>query len=247
MAFPRLHGVGVFLGTSMRVQLHDPLAIATSAIVEAILLIFVWILAPALLPFALIGALVYSAFLIGQHVLNEAAYIRIDHKINELYLASPLSPEAYFVGLAGGILTAYLPTIVALLVLVEIVAPLSLAAWGALVLVLLATWAFSASLAYVISTLFKDMKAIWPYASILTNVLGVVPPVFYPLSLWPPEWQAVALVLPTSSAAALVEAAAGLQSLDPGAFLLAAGSLGVEAAAAFLFGIWWAHRSAREV
>src|SRR3990172_3949759 len=110
MAFARRwSGTGVFLGTSMRVQLHDPLAIVSSALVEAILIVFVWVLAPKYLAFALFGSLVYSLFLIGQHVINEAAYIRIEHKINELYHASPLSPEAYFFGMAGGNGSAYLP------------------------------------------------------------------------------------------------------------------------------------------
>src|SRR5207249_168398 len=72
----------------------------------------------------LVGALVYSMFLIGQRVLNEAAYIRIDHKLNELYHASPLSPESYFVGLAGGMLVAYLPPSLVLLGILQILHPL---------------------------------------------------------------------------------------------------------------------------
>src|SRR5439155_149653 len=103
MAF-RLHwaGSGVFLATEVRVQLHEWLAILTGTLTPGALIVFVAILAPELLPVTLVGALVYSMFLIGQRVLNEAAYVRIDHKLNELYHASPLSPEGYFVGIRGG-------------------------------------------------------------------------------------------------------------------------------------------------
>src|SRR5947207_13263848 len=105
MAFRlRWAGSGVFLATEIRVQLHEWLAILTGTLTPGALIVFVAILAPELLPVTLVGALVYSMFLIGQRVLNEAAYIRIDHKLNELYHASPLSPESYFVGLAGGML-----------------------------------------------------------------------------------------------------------------------------------------------
>ncbi|HYU07007.1 MAG TPA: hypothetical protein VEM77_07515, partial [Thermoplasmata archaeon] len=90
-------GSGMFLATEIRVQLHEWLAIVTGTLTPGALLVFVAILARDLLPITVIGALVYSMFLIGQRVLNEAAYIRIDHKLNELYHASPLSPEAYFV------------------------------------------------------------------------------------------------------------------------------------------------------
>src|SRR5437867_8837140 len=102
MAFGlRWGGTGVFLATEIRVQFHEWLAIVTGTLTPGALLIFVAVLAPDLIAVTLIGSLVYSMFLIGQRVLNEAAYIRIDHKLNELYHASPLSPEAYFVGIAG--------------------------------------------------------------------------------------------------------------------------------------------------
>src|SRR5688572_33400207 len=102
MAFGlRWSGSGVFLATEIRVQLHEWLAILTGTLTPGALLVFVWVLARDLLPITLVGSLVYSVFLIGQRVLNEAAYIRIDHKLNELYHASPLSPEGYFVGIAG--------------------------------------------------------------------------------------------------------------------------------------------------
>lgn len=239
-------GTRVFAATEARVQLHDPLAVATSALVEGILIVFVWVLARDLLPYALFGSLVYSVFLIGQIVLSEAAYIRIEHHINELYHASPLSPEAYFLGLSSGILLAFLPTTFGLFVLLEIVHPLTLPAFGSLLLILLAVWAFSSSLAYVISTLFKEMKALWSYGSLITNLLGVVPPVFYPLALWPSEWRGLAMLIPTSAGAALAEAAAGLQPLTADLVLLGAASLALEAAAMFLFAVWWSHRSARE-
>jgi len=247
MAFiPRWRGTGVFLGTELRMVLHDPLAIASSALVEGILLVFVWVLARDLLPFALLGSLVYSLFLIGQFILSEAAYIRIDHRLNEMYHASPLSPEAYFLGMASGLAVGFLPTTLVLFALTLVLVPTSLAGLGAVLLVLLAVWTISASMAYTISTLFKDMKAIWPWASLIANVLGVVPPVFYPLALWPAEWRALALVLPTSAGAALAGAAVGLQPLAAGELLLAGAALGLQAAGSFAFATWWARRSARE-
>jgi len=247
MAFVRRwKGTGVFLGTELRMTLHDPLAIASSALVEGILLVFVWVLARDLLPFALLGSLVYSLFLIGQYVLSEAAYIRIDHRLNEMYHASPLSPEAYFLGMASGIGIGYIPTTLALFVLALVVVPMTAAGFVAILGVLLAVWTISASIAYTISTLFKDMKAIWPWASLIANVLGVVPPVFYPLDRWPVEWRSLALVLPTSGGAALAEAAAGILPLAQDEVVLAATALGLEALVAFAFTVWWSHRSARE-
>ncbi|OGS51462.1 MAG: hypothetical protein A3K65_06585, partial [Euryarchaeota archaeon RBG_16_68_12] len=226
MAFAdRFAGTGVFLATEVRVQFHEWPAIAMGTMVQAILLVFIAVLNPSLLPIALVGSLAYSMFLIGQRVLNEAAYVRIDHKLNELYHASPLSPEAYFLGMSSGMLVAYLPPALLLFAILEVVHPLGLGALGVLVLVLLAVWAFSSTLGYVISTLFKDMRTIWPYSSLLTNLFGIVPPVFYPLHFVPAVLQPIVLAMPTSSAAALVNWAEGIEPLAGWQVALAAGSL----------------------
>jgi len=247
MAFGlRWSGSGVFLATEIRVQLHEWLAIVTGTLTPGALIVFVAILAADLLPITLIGALVYSMFLIGQRVLNEAAYIRIDHKLNELYHASPLSPEGYFVGIAGGMLIAYLPPSLVVLGILELIHPLGPIAVLSLAVCLLAVWAVSSTIGYVVSTLFKDMKTIWPYSALLTNLFGILPPVFYPLGRVPIEWRSLVLVVPTSAAAAIVNAAAGLESIAPGEAVTAAIALAVEAAVLFGFGIFWARRTARE-
>ncbi|HKW43502.1 MAG TPA: hypothetical protein VJP06_04865 [Thermoplasmata archaeon] len=247
MAFGlRWAGSGVFLATEIRVQFHEWPAILTGTLTPGALLIFVAVLAPDLLAVTLVGALVYSMFLIGQRVLNEAAYIRIDHKLNELYHASPLSPEGYFVGIAGGMLVAYLPPSLVVLGVLEVLHPLGIVALLVLIGCLLAVWAASATIGYVVSTLFKDMKAIWPYSALLTNLFGILPPVFYPLRLVPPEWKSVVLLLPTSAAAVVVDAVAGIEPAPASTTIIAALALVVEAVVLFAFGIYWARRTARE-
>ena len=238
-----------FMATETRVQFHEWLAIGTGSLVQAALLVFVWVLDRNLLAYTVIGAMAYSVFLIGQRVLNEAAYIRIDHKLNELYHASPMSPESYFLGMSLGILVAYTPPLVVLFAILEILRPMNLAGIVVLVLGLLALWAFSASLGYYISTLFTDMKTIWPYSSLLTNLFGIVPPVFFPLTVLTDHasWAWVpALLVPTSSTTALVQATAGMESLSSTQYLVAGLSLAAEAAVFLLFGLYCALRSARE-
>lgn len=239
-------GLSAFLWTEVLVQAHEELAMATSMLVQAVLLVFVWILAPGLIGVALVGAIIYSTFTMGQRVLNEAAYVRIDHKANDLYLAGPMSPEAYFFGMASGILLVYLPPVVLLGVLAAVVVPFSVTT-GLLVLVLSATvWLFSASVGYVFSSFFRDNRAIWAYSSLFFNVFGVLPPVFYPFQLFPAALHPVALLMPPSAAAALVQAALGVTTLAPSEVALAVGGLIVETVAVFLFAIYWARRTVRE-
>src|SRR5438034_878816 len=111
---------------------------------------------------------------------------------------------------------------------------------------LLAVWAVSSTIGYVVSTLFKDMKTIWPYSALLTNLFGILPPVFYPLSKVPIEWRSLVLIVPTSAAAILVNAAAGLEPVTRQEGTVAAVALAAEAVILFVFGIYWARRMARE-
>ncbi len=246
VARSRWAGTGAFALTEFRVQVHEGLAIVTSMIVQVVLLPFVTILDRAILPYALVGALLYSIFQLGQRLQNEAAYIRIDHKLTELYHASPLTAEGYFVGMSAGVMLAYLPPVVVLLVVLELLSPLGALAAATLAAVGVALWVFTSSMGYVVSTLFKENRAIWPYASLITNFFGVLPPVFYPLFFLPAGLRAVALVVPTSSAVALVEGAQGLLGLSALQVLLGAGTLALESGAMFLFALYWARRSARE-
>ena len=219
---------------------------ATSMVVQVVLLVFVWILNPGLIGVALIGSVVFSAFALGQRVLNEAAYVRIDHKANDLYLAGPLSPEAYFLGMSTGILVVYLSPVILLGILAVSVVHFSIAI-GLLLLGLCAVvWLTAASIGYVFSTFFRDNRAIWAYASLFFNIFGVLPPVFYPFDKFPEALRPVALLMPPSAAAAIVQHAIGATSLAPGQLTLAVVGLVVEAVGVFVFTIYWARRTVRE-
>lgn len=239
-------GLSAFFATELRVQLHESTAILTSMIVQGVLLVFVAILAPKLLDVALVGAIVFSMFQLGQRVQNEAAFVRIDHKLNELYLASSLTPEAYFLGMAFGVLLAYIGPVAILVVVTEWwvhLTPLTAAVlFGGAV----GVWLFSVSIGYVISTLFRDMRTIWPYASLFYNVFGVLPPVFYPIGLFPSALRPVALLIPPSAAAGLVQTTLVPGTLSSGEVLLASVGLAVEGLLSFLFAVYWARRTVRE-
>lgn len=238
-------GTAAFFRTEVLVQGHEQLAMLTSMVVPGIILVFVEILNPALIGVALVGSIIFSTFTMGQRVLNEAAYLRIDHKANDLYLAGPMTPEAYFVGMSAGIMVVYLAPTVFLGVLAVLVVPLSFAT-GLLLLVLAAVvWLFAASTGYVFSTFFRDNRAIWAYSSLFFNIFGVLVPVFYPLGLFPSALRPIVLLMPPSAAAALIQATIGAATLAPGQALLAAAGLGVETLLAFLFAIYWARRTVR--
>ena len=247
MAAPTaFRGLGAFSYTEFYVQAHEYLSIATSLIVQVVLLIFVKILAPSLLGVALLGAIVFSVFSLGQRVQNEAAFIRIDHKLNELYLASPLTPEAYFFGMSIGILAAYTLPIVLLLAVTYALVGISASTGLTLLLVGGAVWLVTSSIGYIVSTLFRDMRTIWPYASLFYNLFGVLPPVFYPIGFLSGGLRTAALLIPSSAATSLLQWSVHPAVLNPSELFLGAGALAVETIGLFLFAIYWSRRTVRE-
>jgi len=239
-------GLRAFLWTEALVQAHEELAMATSMVVQGVLLVFVWILNPALIGVALLGAVIFSMFTMGQRVLNEAAYIRIDHKANELYLAGPLTAEGYFLGLSSGILLVYVGPVIAVGILADLVVHLTALELGVLVLLAGVVWVCAASIGYTLSTAFRDNRAIWAYSSLFFNVFGVLPPVFYPLDLFPSALRPIVLLMPPSAAASILQTMIGAAHPTPGQLDLAVVGLAVEVVALFLFAVLWARRTARE-
>jgi ABC-2 type transport system permease protein len=238
-------GLVAFSMTELRVQLHESTSIVTSLIVQVVLLLFVAILARDLLPVALFGGILFSMFALGQRVQNEAAFVRIDHKLNELYLAGPLTPEAYFLGMSLGVLGAYLAPIAILVAVTVVVVGMSATTALVLLLASASVWLFASSFGYFVSTLFRDMRTIWPYASIFYNLFGVLPPVFYPLGFWPAPLVPVALALPPSAAAALVQWTIGWAALTPAEVVFASAALALEGVGTFVFAVYWSRRTVR--
>jgi ABC-2 type transport system permease protein len=243
---PNFRGLSAFFSTELRVQYHEGLAIVTSVTVQVVLLVFVRILAVQLWGVALFGAIVFSFFGLGQRVLNEAAYVRVDHRLNQLYLASPLTPDSYFFGMSAGVLVAYLPPILILAGVAAATVSAPAITWVVLPLAILAVWLFSASFGYVLSTVFQDMRAIWAYSSILYNFFGVLPPVFYPIALVPTAARPLVLLLPPSAASCLLQWSLHSSALSGGEVALASTALAAEALGMFLFAIAWARRTVRE-
>ena len=237
-------GVGAFFGTELRVQLHESTAVLTSMIVQGVLLVFVTIL---ILPLA--GRADGSAHLLSVPdgpADPERGRVR-PHRSQAQRALSRLADDGRGVLPRHGrrILLAYFPPILVLALITELLVTMSWLTWLVVILTAGAVWIFAVSVGYIISTFFRDMRAIWPYASLFYNLFGVLPPVFYPLHTFTPALQPLALVLPPSAATAIINQVriGGVLSTDWA--ILAVTALIVEAVATFVIAVWWARRTVR--
>jgi ABC-2 type transport system permease protein len=175
------------------------------------ILFFIYLFAgPEKARFAISGGL--TAVIVASCIIlqSDAGFIRLVVRLQDMFVASPLSPLTYVVGLAIGELFNGLPGIILFSILLATSG--SATGIGALEIALASTltWASVSSLGFLLSTFARDMRDLWVYTPLLTVALSFLPPVFYPITLIPPEIRFLAYASPTTYPAQIIQMASGL-------------------------------------
>lgn len=170
---------------------------------------------PYLLPLEITGAMLFTMQNIGSWVLGDSAVWRIECSLQDMFVASPLGRIRYLFGIAFSNLIAMLPALAVLSVLLyyelgrngmEFTAFAGLVLFGALAIM----WVLFSAVGISVSSRVKTQRAIYPVGNLTFTILGMLSPLYYPLSSLPPAWQDVARFLPTTYAALLVQGAFGI-------------------------------------
>jgi len=66
------------------------------------------------------------------------------------------------------------------------------------------------TLGFFVSTMFSQLREIWPIGTLIFSLLSVLPPIFYPATEIPAHWRWVAYLAPSTYAAQLADRAVGL-------------------------------------
>ncbi len=194
--------------------------------------------APSLFPLEVIGAMLFTTQNIGSWVLGDSATWRIENSLQDMFVASPLGKLRYLFGVAFSNLIPASPALAILSVLlaVTIGRPVPWYAWPVLLGSILVLWLLFSSVGIAISSRVRSQREIWPVGNLTFTVLGMLSPLYYPLSYLPPVIQAAARFLPATYAALLVQGVFGIKAQSPsemavdGLLLLACAGVGTLAA-----------------
>jgi ABC-2 type transport system permease protein len=190
---------------------RSPLLIAAVFLTPFSFLFFLYVIAPrALFPFGVVGGVLFTALFTGNGMLNDCAYLRLERQLQQVFVASPVSPLAYILGMALSELAFAVPATALFLAILTLVAPVGPAGLAALLGVIVMTWLMATTLGFFVSTLFGQLREIWPIGTLIFSLLSVLPPIFYPADRIPAEWQWVAYLAPSTFAAQLADRVAGL-------------------------------------
>ncbi|MEM0090835.1 MAG: ABC transporter permease [Nitrososphaerota archaeon] len=193
--------------------MRSPLWLIVMLSYPLILVFFINIFAEYAVVDALVGGLISLVVMSGIAIQADIVWYKVELKFQDMVVASPVSPTIYMVGIAISELVYSSPAIALFLVLMALKGILSISSIPMLMLSMLLCWLSALSLGFYLSTRISDIRHIWALEGLLSIVLSMLPPIYYPMSLLPEWGQIVSMFVPTTHAALLMKEAVGIISL----------------------------------
>ncbi len=204
-------------------------------------LYFLHLIAPQYFVLQVAGAMLFSTQNIGSWCLSDSAAFRIELRLQDVFVASPHDKLRYLFGVAFSNMIPALPALVALGIILGVVASVSVTGWLVLIACILTIWVLYSAIGIAVSSRLRSQREVWPVGNLIFTLLGILSPLYYPLSILPPVWREFARLLPATYAALLVQGALGLG--DAGSSnLVVDGGLLVLSAAVGLALAWWLYQ-----
>jgi ABC-2 type transport system permease protein len=165
---------------------------------------------PSYFPLEIVGAMLFTTQNIGSWVLGDSATWRIEMRMQDVFVASPLNKVRYLFGIALSNLIPAAPALAVLALLLAVTVPVPLIGWAALTGCILTLWILFSAIGIAVSSRVRSQREIWPVGNLSFTIIGMLSPLYYPLTVLPLYWQDAARFLPTTYAALLVQGSMGL-------------------------------------
>ena len=157
---------------------------------------------------ALAGSLVMALVGYGLALGQDISFYKTEYKIQDVFVASPVSPLTYMMGLALSELLFGLPALVVLASLV-IYFGAPLASIPLLAATILLIWGSMSAMGFFLSSHMMHMRNATQVIAFVNVILAVLPPVFYPVSIVPEILKPLVYALPTTHASLMLQAIMG--------------------------------------
>ncbi len=185
------------------------------------LLFLVYIISDgSLVKFALAGGFIAIVASVALQSSGDAAFFRLQLRIQDLYVASGVSPSDYMIGLTLSYLMFSLPGIVLYAILGVLYHLFTVYAVLMLVLVLFLLVIATSSISFIISSSIRHIRNIWGIAGILSILMTILPPTYYPYNAIPRVYLYILSFTPVTPAAVVVQYSFGLSPPLPLEFVI---------------------------
>ncbi|MDQ5863618.1 MAG: ABC transporter permease, partial [Thermoproteota archaeon] len=155
---------------------------------------------------SLVMALVGYGLALGQDI----SFYKTEYKVQDVFVASPVSPLTYMVGLALSELLFGLPALIVLATLVVYFG--SLFSIPLLVATILLIWGAMSAMGFFLSSHMLHMRNATQVISFVNVILAVIPPVFYSMDIMPEALRPLAYAVPTTHASLMLQDIMGIST-----------------------------------
>ncbi len=156
---------------------------------------------------SLVMALVGYGLALGQDI----SFYKTEYKVQDVFVASPVSPLTYMMGLALSELLFGLPALIVLAALVVYFGA-SLYSIPLLVATILLIWGAMSAMGFFLSSHMLHMRNATQVISFVNVILAVLPPVFYSINRIPEWLLPLAYAIPTTHASLMLQTMMGLRT-----------------------------------
>ena len=170
---------------------------------------------PQYFVYGVIGGVLFTVLFAGNGMLNDCAYLRLERQLQQVFVASPMRPISYVLGMALSQLVYDAPALALFVAILAFVQPIPAGGFLALAGIVLLVWLWATSLGFLMSTFFRTQREIWPVATLVFSTLAILPPIFYPLAVIPEQFRWVAFLAPSTFGSQLAAQAVGLGPTPP--------------------------------
>ncbi|MGA9167456.1 MAG: ABC transporter permease [Nitrososphaeraceae archaeon] len=189
---------------------RNPISLLFSAISPFSILFVLFVVSNGqYLQFAVSGSLVMALVGYGLALGQDISFYKTEYKIQDVFVASPVSSLTYMTGLALSQILFGLP---ALLVLTFLTAYLgaSITLVPLLILTIFLIWGAMSAMGFFLSSHMLHMRNATQIISFVNVILAVLPPVYYSIERLPIELQYIAYVVPTTHASLILQYIMGM-------------------------------------
>lgn len=210
---------------------RNPVATIVPILLPFFFLYFLALITPPeahLFPLQVVGAMLFTTQNIGSWCLSDSAYWRLEQRLQDMFVASPLGKFQYLFGVAFSNLIPAMPALIILGIILSQVTSVSVTGWLVLSGAVFMVWVLYSAIGIAVSSRLQSQMEVWPVGNLVFTTLGILSPLYYPLTFLAeraPVWAGLARFLPATYAALIVQSALNLPDALPSEALVDAALL----------------------
>ena len=183
---------------------RNPMSLVFTAISPFSLLFVLFVVSGGqYIHFAVAGSMVMALVGYGLALGQDISFYKTEYKVQDVFVASPVSPLTYMVGLALSELLFGLPALIVLAILVVYFG--SVFSIPLLVATILLIWGAMSAMGFFLSSHMLHMRNATQVISFVNVILAVIPPVFYSMDIMPEVLRPLAYAVPTTHASLMLQ------------------------------------------